>query len=511
MNPMNPMNTMNPMKYLKINKIQSLNRLPIWISLGILASSYLYFNKIEIQTRLNTFLNSKNNSTTNDLLFKVLKEDQLDDNDIKNYDIQSKKKKSILTVYSNDKYFEYILQYIYKKWPDKINNYQYKEEKVYKFNDWRERRKEDPSKIKILIPHECNFNTIYTYQDTKYQINIDLRNQKNKNEDYIKILEQDGCLSEENLLKKLTITLDNDELDQKILISLVDDAKKEIQEDYDKYRKTTNETMNIYYFRKEYWNLLSKSPKRPKDTIYLKQGQLDNLVQQVETFFSKETRNIYLSFGIPYKSIYMIYGPPGSGKTSTIRGIASTLDCDLYILPITKDMLDTNLVDAFSYINDKEDKQRIIVIEDIDTLFDERKEGDKNNGITLQGFLNCLDGFTCIEGTMLFVTANKPEVLDYALIRSCRIDHKLELGYADKYQTKQMFTKFLPNQLTRFEDFYSEIQHKEFTTAALQEYLFYNRKCENILKHMDELIDIIDKNDPKKFEILKDGDHHLYS
>ena len=37
-------------------------------------------------------------------------------------------------------------------------------------------------------------------------------------------------------------------------------------------------------------------------------------------------------------------------------------------------MLDTNLVDAFSYISDNEDKERIIVIEDIDTLFDgERK------------------------------------------------------------------------------------------------------------------------------------------
>ena len=65
------------------------------------------------------------------------------------------------------------------------------------------------------------------------------------------------------------------------------------------------------------------------------------------------------------------------------------------------------------------------------------------NGITLQGFLNCLDGFTCVEGTMLFLTANKPEVLDYAFIRSCRIDHKIELDYADKYQTKNMFLKIL--------------------------------------------------------------------
>ena len=47
---------------------------------------------------------------------------------------------------------------------------------------------------------------------------------------------------------------------------------------------------------------------------------------------------------------------------------------------------------------------------------------------TLQALLNCLDGHTCVEGTLLFMTANNPEKMDYAMIRSCRIDYKLELG-----------------------------------------------------------------------------------
>ena len=117
----------------------------------------------------------------------------------------------------------------------------------------------------------------------------------------------------------------------------------------------------------------------------------------------------------------LVTGTLGTGKTSVIKSISSELDCDLFVLPVTKTMLDSNFVDAFNYINDKSDKNRIVVIEDIDTMFEERKEGDKNNGITMQGFLNCLDGFTCIEGTLVFLTANKPEVLDNAMIRSCRI------------------------------------------------------------------------------------------
>ena len=270
--------------------------------------------------------------------------------------------------------------------------------------------------------------------------------------------------------------------------------------------------MNIYYYKKDFWTLLSKAPKRPLSTIYLKKGQKEDIIKSVKHFFSKETRDNYLSFGIPYKSVSLIHGPPGTGKTSIIKSIASDLDCDLYVLPISKDMVDTNLVDAFSYITDNESKERIIVIEDIDSLFDEtRKRDDNSNDITLQAFLNCLDGFTCVEGTMLFLTANRPEVLDFAMVRSCRIDNKIKLDYADKYQTQMMFDIFLSKQKDKFESFYKEIRHKEYTTAMLQEFLFYNRNCDNIMEYLEQFFEIVENNNPKNFEILKDENKNFYS
>ena len=64
-------------------------------------------------------------------------------------------------------------------------------------------------------------------------------------------------------------------------------------------------------------------------------------------------------------------------KTSTIKGIASVLNCDIYILPISKDALDHDLVGAFTYILKKKINKDIIVIEDIFHLLKTEKKVTK--------------------------------------------------------------------------------------------------------------------------------------
>lgn len=416
----------------------------------------------------------------------------------------TKKYKQKMIMLNNWPFHDEVLRYICIKYGDEINSFNYSVEKIYHFNEWRFRRKENPVELKVHMPNECDMTVIHNNNPIHIKFNVIL---DDKNVPY-KIMSQHDCSSDEEIVTKLELSADSKD----ILTDFADEAMEWCKNEKKKIKMNSKETMNVYYYKKDYWTLLSKSPKRPLSTVYLKENILDDLVVKTKKFFSDETRNVYLSFGIPYKSVQLIHGPPGTGKTSLIKSIASHLDCDLYILPISKDMLDTNLVDAFSYISDNEEKERIIVIEDIDTLFDgERKEGDDHNGITLQAFLNCLDGFTCVEGTMLFLTANKPEVLDFAMIRSCRIDNKIQLDYADKYQTEKMFNTFLPNQTDKFKEFYKEISHKKFTTAMLQEFLFYNRECENIIELLDEFIDIVEKNDPKNFEVVKEENKNFYS
>jgi len=396
--------------------------------------------------------------------------------------------KTIIVKSFNDNY-KFILNFINYKYSEKINEKEYISETNIKPYEYISRR--DIKKIRICIPDDCAFDINYNNEI----INFKLKTETDTNGNIIKIQKPaGGCGSssiEDVIYKNLKLSSEEEET----LIDFINEAKEysETLLKESKMSKTTTISINIW--RKEYWNMLFKSPKRPIDTLYLKEGQKEDLMKNVEEFYDGETRKEYLSHGIPYKSVFMLYGPPGTGKTSTINTIASYFDCDVYVIPISKELTDYGLIDAIGYLEEKEEKKRIIVIEDIDSIFTNRKKGDDDNGITLQGLLNCFDGFSCVEGTLLFITANKPEVIDEALIRSCRVDHKYELDYANEYQTKCIFERMAPeNDKKSFNKFYKLVRNRTYTTAMLQEFLFFNRKKDTIYDIINKFYEIIDKN-----------------
>ena len=396
--------------------------------------------------------------------------------------------KTIIVKSFNDNY-KYILNFVNYKYSDKINEKEYISETNIKPYEYISRR--DIKKIRICIPDYSAFEIKYNDKNIQFKLKTILDTSGN-----IILIKKPagGCGSgsiEDVIYKILTLSSEEEEN----LIDFINEAKEYSENLLKESKMSKTKTISINIWRKEYWNMLFKSPKRPIDTLYLKEGQKEDLMKNVEEFYDDETRKEYLSHGIPYKSVFMLYGPPGTGKTSTINTIASYFDCDVYVIPVSKELTDYGLIDAIGYLEEKEEKKRIIVIEDIDSIFTNRKKGDDDNGITLQGLLNCFDGFSCVEGTLLFITANKPEVIDEALIRSCRVDHKYELDYADEYQTKCIFQRMAPKKdKSSFSKFYKLVRNRIYTTAMLQEFLFFNRKKDTIFDIIDKFYEIIDKN-----------------
>ncbi len=84
--------------------------------------------------------------------------------------------------------------------------------------------------------------------------------------------------------------------------------------------------------------------------------------------------------------------------------------------------------DAFELA--KEKAPTIIFIDEIDAIgtkrTDSEKSGDREVQRTMLELLNQLDGFSSSADIKIIAATNRPDVLDPALLRSGRLDRKIE-------------------------------------------------------------------------------------
>jgi len=131
-----------------------------------------------------------------------------------------------------------------------------------------------------------------------------------------------------------------------------------------------------------------------------------------ESFFERE--EWFRRNRLPFRRGYLLYGPPGNGKTSVIRAMLSTKTlsgCTINLFASDTD--DGDLTNLFGYAADH--APSLIVLEDLDRAFP-RGSGVRTN-VSLQALLNCLDGIATHYGVIVVATANEPTVLDPAILR----------------------------------------------------------------------------------------------
>ncbi len=278
---------------------------------------------------------------------------------------------------------------------------------------------------------------------------------------------------------------DEYEIKRKVLLKFIDDARKY----YD--RKEDNEII-CKILKNGSWSTLSKLPKRALDTIYLEDDKKENIFNDLKNFFNREEE--YHSFGIPYKRNYLLEGRPGTGKTSLIFALASHFNMTIYIIHLGPKVDDSMFMAAINNLPNNS----ILLLEDIDALFVDRKNNDSNKSmVSFSGILNVLDGIGRKNKLITFMTTNYKDRLDSALIRSGRIDYQMHFDYSSKEQIKKMFDKFFPKQSGNWEKFYNKIEHLELTTAILQKFFFDNLKTTDISKKVKELKNIIENENNK--------------
>ena len=240
-----------------------------------------------------------------------------------------------------------------------------------------------------------------------------------------------------------------------------------------------------YIFKTGYWQVLSKLPKRKTKTIHLPQNILHETIDDLKAFLNGKEK--YLKYGIPYKRNYLFEGLPGTGKTSLIFVLASHFDMDIAIINFSLSIDDATFMKSVSKLPDN----CFLVIEDIDALFVERKQGDSHKSmVSFSGILNTLDGMARRNKQVTFLTTNYISKLDSALIRPGRIDKIITFSYCTPNQIEQFFLKFIPHQSDTLCAFKKRLENVKTTAAILQSFFFKYIDAKNIMNHVDELVKI---------------------
>uniref|UniRef100_A0A915DJF3 Cadherin domain-containing protein n=1 Tax=Ditylenchus dipsaci TaxID=166011 RepID=A0A915DJF3_9BILA len=141
----------------------------------------------------------------------------------------------------------------------------------------------------------------------------------------------------------------------------------------------------------------------------------------------------------PPKGVLM-YGPPGTGKTMMARAVAAQTKSTFLKLAGTQ-LVQMYIGDGAKLVRDafalaKAKAPTIIFIDELDAVgtkrFPSEKQGDREVQRTMMELLNQMDGFHPNDNIKVIAATNRIDVLDPALLRSGRLDRKIELPAPDE-------------------------------------------------------------------------------
>ncbi|GMH73415.1 hypothetical protein TrRE_jg10570 [Triparma retinervis] len=183
-------------------------------------------------------------------------------------------------------------------------------------------------------------------------------------------------------------------------------------------------------------------------------GGCDKQIQElIEAIVLPMThKDMFDSIGIKPPKGVLLHGPPGTGKTLLARACANQTDAIFLKLagPQLVQMFigdGAKLIrDAFELAREKikegDRKGAIIFIDELDAIGTKRfggdQSGDREVQRTMLELLSQLDGFSSNDMIKVIAATNRPDVLDPALLRSGRLDRKIELPHPSESARAQV-------------------------------------------------------------------------
>lgn len=181
---------------------------------------------------------------------------------------------------------------------------------------------------------------------------------------------------------------------------------------------------------------------KTEELIRFPDANSDRVIEEIRKFWTKS--DAFAHYGLPYKRGILLYGPPGSGKTCTVRFVAQDVQ---ELGGIVINFHQANLFQmGFEALRKIQPETPVVVVmEDLDSLLELNNESQ---------LLNLLDGFGNIDNTVFLATTNYPERLSERISnRPSRFDRRFEIGFANaicrKIYLEKLFEKLTPEDQQR--------------------------------------------------------------
>ena len=188
---------------------------------------------------------------------------------------------------------------------------------------------------------------------------------------------------------------------------------------YEVCRWTNEVREEVLVFSGDCW---SKSRELAKDirnstaeNLILEPALKDAIWGDFERFFA--SKEMYAAHGIPWKRGVLLLGPPGNGKSHTVKALVNHLGLPALYIKSLLSQHSTEHAGIQSIFKKARDMAPcLLILEDLDSHL---QKGNRSF------FLNELDGFASNEGVLTLATSNYPERLDPSILqRPSRFDRK---------------------------------------------------------------------------------------
>lgn len=167
-----------------------------------------------------------------------------------------------------------------------------------------------------------------------------------------------------------------------------------------------------------------------ENLVFEEKSILSEVINDITSFFSEETKDLYKKMDIPYKRGAILHGPPGTGKSALIREIIRRIGEKVSKIVINPNISFDITHVLSSLLRALNGRSAIIIIEDMDSLINTENRSE---------FLNLLDGIDVKSGSYIIGTTNYPERIDPAFVnRSGRFDRTYKIDNPS-YKTRLLF------------------------------------------------------------------------